>query len=380
MRRSALGGPTCSRPAPGLGAAGRGRVRLSLPVSRGIAPARMGRPVPRVETSGVASTPRPRHRQERSERQAQTGRAEDAAEWSSGGTDGPAVDALLRTGRFLTRHETTDALRAVFRAGGRAGNVFYRDRWSHDKVVRSPHGVNGGWVGRRRCRREVVRRIVDERAAGSRLRVIAEGLSADGRAYCAGWRGVVDQQRAGSACRAGRGPTDRDPQPTGLNHTGDHREHRHPPEQVRARTSRRSDGTSTALRAVQWAAAEASCAAPGCRSCMPLPTPPTRPRPRAATRRPDPRPRLHRRPSSRTRGADLHGHHGGTASAVAARRVRSGRAARGRNGRCRPLRGTSSSDRPRRRSAGGQLPGSSSSADAVTRAARTGRSWSASTT
>ena len=62
-------------------------------------------------------------------------------------------------------------------------------------------------------------------------------------------------------------------------------------------------------------------------------------------------------PSSRTRGADLHGHHGGTASAVAARRARSGRAARGRNGRCRPLRGTSSSDRPRRRSAGGQLPG-----------------------
>ena len=213
----------------------------------------------------------------------------------------PAAPTGLRLMRccgpdvFLSRHETTDALRAVFRAGGRAGNVFYRDRWSHDKVVRSPHGVNGGWVGRRRCRREVVRRIVDERAAGSRLRVIAEGLTADGRVYCAGWRGVVDQQRAGSACRAGRGPTDRDPQPTGLNHTGDHREHRHPPEQVRARTSRRSDGTSTVLRAVQWAAAEASCAAPGCRSCMPLPTPPTRPRPRTATRRPDPHPRLHRR-------------------------------------------------------------------------------------
>jgi hypothetical protein len=102
---------------------------------------------------------------------------------------------------LFTRHETTDALRAVFRAGGRAGDVFYPDRWRHDKVVRSPHGVNGGWVGRRCCRREMVRRIVDERAAGSRLRVIAEGPSADGRAYCAGWRGVVDQQRAGSACR-----------------------------------------------------------------------------------------------------------------------------------------------------------------------------------
>ena len=84
-------------------------------------------------------------------------------------------------------------------------------------------------------------------------------------------------------------------------------------------------------------------------------------------------------PSSRTRGADLHGHHGGTASAVAARRARSGRAARGRNGRCRPLRGTSSSDRPRRRTAGGQLPGSSASADDVTPPARTGRSRAAAT-
>jgi nitrate reductase / nitrite oxidoreductase, alpha subunit len=30
----------------------------------------------------------------------------------------------------------------AFRVGGRAGDVFYRDRWSHDKVVRSTHGVN----------------------------------------------------------------------------------------------------------------------------------------------------------------------------------------------------------------------------------------------
>jgi nitrate reductase alpha subunit len=59
-----------------------------------------------------------------------------------GGTDGPAADALLRTGRFFTRRETSDDLRAVFRHGGREGDVFYRDRWSHDKVVRSTHGVN----------------------------------------------------------------------------------------------------------------------------------------------------------------------------------------------------------------------------------------------
>ncbi len=59
-----------------------------------------------------------------------------------GGTDGPAADALLRLGRFFTRRATSGDLRAVYREGGREGDVFYRDRWSHDKVVRSTHGVN----------------------------------------------------------------------------------------------------------------------------------------------------------------------------------------------------------------------------------------------
>ena len=58
------------------------------------------------------------------------------------GVDGPASDALLKAGRFFTRWDETDDGRAVFREGGRAGDVFYRDRWSHDKVVRSTHGVN----------------------------------------------------------------------------------------------------------------------------------------------------------------------------------------------------------------------------------------------
>ena len=56
--------------------------------------------------------------------------------------DGTASDLLLKTGRFFTRWDETDDGRAVFREGGRAGDVFYRDRWSHDKVVRSTHGVN----------------------------------------------------------------------------------------------------------------------------------------------------------------------------------------------------------------------------------------------
>ena len=56
--------------------------------------------------------------------------------------DGPVSDLLLQTGRFFTRWNETADHRAVFREGGRAGDVFYRDRWSHDKVVRSTHGVN----------------------------------------------------------------------------------------------------------------------------------------------------------------------------------------------------------------------------------------------
>ena len=57
-------------------------------------------------------------------------------------TDGPLADALLSMGRFLRRGETSPDLRSVFLEGGRSGDVFYRDRWSHDKVVRSTHGVN----------------------------------------------------------------------------------------------------------------------------------------------------------------------------------------------------------------------------------------------
>ena len=60
----------------------------------------------------------------------------------SPGLDGSLTDALLRTGRFFTRADVSDDLRTVHKKGGRQGDVFYRDRWSHDKVVRSTHGVN----------------------------------------------------------------------------------------------------------------------------------------------------------------------------------------------------------------------------------------------
>ncbi|RIQ18823.1 nitrate reductase subunit alpha [Jiangella rhizosphaerae] len=58
------------------------------------------------------------------------------------GVDGPASAALLKAGRFFSRWDESDDGRVVFREGGRQGDVFYRDRWSHDKVVRSTHGVN----------------------------------------------------------------------------------------------------------------------------------------------------------------------------------------------------------------------------------------------
>ena len=56
---------------------------------------------------------------------------------------GGRIEELLgRSGRFFTPGEFSDDLRTVTRRGGREGDVFYRDRWSHDKVVRSTHGVN----------------------------------------------------------------------------------------------------------------------------------------------------------------------------------------------------------------------------------------------
>ena len=49
---------------------------------------------------------------------------------------------LVRAGRFLAKGEVSADLRTVTKHGGRDADAFYRDRWSHDKVVRSTHGVN----------------------------------------------------------------------------------------------------------------------------------------------------------------------------------------------------------------------------------------------
>ena len=48
------------------------------------------------------------------------------------GTDGPVADLLLRSRRFFARGEVSSDLRTISKSGGRQGDVFYRDRWSHD--------------------------------------------------------------------------------------------------------------------------------------------------------------------------------------------------------------------------------------------------------
>ena len=51
-------------------------------------------------------------------------------------------NGLLGLGTFLRKGTASDDKRQIFLVGGREADVFYRDRWSHDKVVRSTHGVN----------------------------------------------------------------------------------------------------------------------------------------------------------------------------------------------------------------------------------------------
>ena len=49
---------------------------------------------------------------------------------------------IFRYGSFLRGGVASPDARAIFLTGGRDADRFYRERWSHDKVVRSTHGVN----------------------------------------------------------------------------------------------------------------------------------------------------------------------------------------------------------------------------------------------
>ncbi len=56
---------------------------------------------------------------------------------------GEPVEGLLRKAQFFVPGGTPSPdFREVHRKGGRAAEEFYRERWRHDKVVRSTHGVN----------------------------------------------------------------------------------------------------------------------------------------------------------------------------------------------------------------------------------------------
>ncbi len=58
------------------------------------------------------------------------------------GTDGDVVELILKARRLLQKNAVSDDLRTITHEGGRDADVFYRDRWSHDRIVRSTHGVN----------------------------------------------------------------------------------------------------------------------------------------------------------------------------------------------------------------------------------------------
>lgn len=53
-----------------------------------------------------------------------------------------AADALLGFGKYFHSGDVSADGRALYKIGGRSADDFYRDRWAHDKVVRSTHGVN----------------------------------------------------------------------------------------------------------------------------------------------------------------------------------------------------------------------------------------------
>ena len=55
---------------------------------------------------------------------------------------GEPIESLLRKAQFFTPGEPSEGYREVHREGGRGAEEFYRERWRHDKEVRSTHGVN----------------------------------------------------------------------------------------------------------------------------------------------------------------------------------------------------------------------------------------------
>ncbi|MDI9588375.1 MAG: molybdopterin-dependent oxidoreductase, partial [Acidobacteriota bacterium] len=49
---------------------------------------------------------------------------------------------LFKFGSWLRRGHASDDTHSISLKGGRSADKFYRERWAHDKIVRSTHGVN----------------------------------------------------------------------------------------------------------------------------------------------------------------------------------------------------------------------------------------------
>ncbi|HLI14696.1 MAG TPA: nitrate reductase subunit alpha [Acidimicrobiales bacterium] len=60
----------------------------------------------------------------------------------AGGAELLAGSGLVRAARYLQPGVPSPDTRELHRRGGRRAEDFYRERWRHDKVVRSTHGVN----------------------------------------------------------------------------------------------------------------------------------------------------------------------------------------------------------------------------------------------
>ena len=81
-------------------------------------------------------------RQRGSGREAGGGGAEPGGRLASLLPAGEPVESLLRRAQFFTPGTPSEDYRELHRRGGRGAEEFYRERWRHDKEVRSTHGVN----------------------------------------------------------------------------------------------------------------------------------------------------------------------------------------------------------------------------------------------
>ena len=79
-------------------------------------------------------------RQRDSGREAGGGGAEPGGRLASLLSAGEPVESLLRKAQFFTPGTPSEDYRELHRRGGRGAEEFYRERWRHDKEVRSTHG------------------------------------------------------------------------------------------------------------------------------------------------------------------------------------------------------------------------------------------------